>query len=434
MKRIVIDPGHGGSDRANRGPTGYVEADGVLDISLKLRKILADSGYTVIMTREKDETVALYKRAEKANAWKGDLFLSIHTNAAADQNIGGVETFHTLSNEWNNKAHADEAKKVAQAIQNKLVASTGLLNRGIKTRLINNPTSVIDKKDYYAVIRRSNMAALIIEVAFHSNSKEEALLKRDDFRNSAAHSIASAIKEVYPLSSTPSNLTMIMGEGKATLEQMVSFALKGNPKPLLPYCSVEELAKMFIEEAQIEGVRADVAFAQSLKETGYFRYGGIVLPDQNNYAGIGALNNNAQGDAAKFESPRIGVRAQIQHLKAYASTEPLKLACKDPRFNLVKRGCAKYVEHLGASDNPIGAGWAWPGKGYGYDIVKIVNLILAEPRKVEEEKKDTVPAWQREAFEKLVASGKISTPEFWENRLGDNISIGEAMAVMANMI
>ena len=50
MKRIVIDAGHGGSDRANRGPTGYVEADGVLDISLKLRKILADSGYTVMMT------------------------------------------------------------------------------------------------------------------------------------------------------------------------------------------------------------------------------------------------------------------------------------------------------------------------------------------------------------------------------------------------
>ncbi|MPN15824.1 hypothetical protein SDC9_163160 [bioreactor metagenome] len=66
--------------------------------------------------------------------------------------------------------------------------------------------------------------------------------------------------------------------------------------------------------------------------------------------------------------------------------------------------------------------------------MKIVNLILAEPRKVEEEKKDTVPAWQREAFEKLVASGKISTPEFWENRLSDNISIGEAMAVMANII
>lgn len=64
---------------------------------------------------------------------EGELFLSIHTNAKDFRpKYRSVETFHTLSNEWNNKAHADEAKKVAQAIQNKLVASTGLLNRGIK--------------------------------------------------------------------------------------------------------------------------------------------------------------------------------------------------------------------------------------------------------------------------------------------------------------
>lgn len=174
-------------------------------------------------------------------------------------------------------------------------------------------------------------------------------------------------------------LTPIMGKTEAKLEQMISFALKGNPSPSLPYCSIEELAIIYIEEAQIEGVRADVAWAQSLKETGHFRYGGIVLPEQNNYAGIGALNGNKKGQAASFESPRIGVRAQIQHLKAYGSTEPLKQKCVDPRFNLVKRGSAKYVEWLGYKDNPNGAGWAWPGKGYGYDIVKILNKILEEP-------------------------------------------------------
>lgn len=174
-------------------------------------------------------------------------------------------------------------------------------------------------------------------------------------------------------------LTFIMGETKAKKCQLVSFALKGNPKPLLPSCSIEELANLFIEEAAIEGVRADVAWAQSLKETGYFKYGGIVLPDQNNFAGIGALNGNSQGQAAGFESPRIGVRAQIQHLKAYGSTEPLKLACVDPRFSLVKRGSSKYVEWLGYKNNPNGTGWAWPGDGYGFDVVKILGKILEEP-------------------------------------------------------
>ena len=218
MRRIVIDPGHGGTDRANRGPTGYIEADGVLDISLKLRKLLVDAGYTVMMTREKDETVALYKRAENANLWKGDLFISVHTNAAADQNAGGVEIFHTLVNEWNNQAHQREAKRVAEIVQRRLVSVTGLRNRGVKTRLINNAASVINGKDYYAVIRRSNMPALIVEVAFHSNRSEEALLKTDAFRTKAALSMFDAIKEAYPITPSAPKVeegTLIMGETKA---------------------------------------------------------------------------------------------------------------------------------------------------------------------------------------------------------------------------
>jgi len=438
MRRIVIDPGHGGTDRANRGPTGYIEADGVLDISLKLRKLLVDAGYTVMMTREKDETVALYKRAENANLWKGDLFISVHTNAAADQNAGGVETFHTLVNEWNNQAHQREAKRVAEIVQRRLVSVTGLRNRGVKTRLINNAASVINGKDYYAVIRRSNMPALIVEVAFHSNRNEEALLKTDAFRTKAALSMFDAIKEAYPITPSAPKVeegTLIMGETKAKAEQMVSYALKGNPNPLLPFCSIEDLAQMFIEEGEVEGVRADIAWAQSLKETGYFKYGGIVLPNQNNYSGIGALNNNAQGDAAIFETPRIGVRAQIQHLKAYASTEALKLKCVDPRFHLVRRGSARYVEHLGASDNPNGTGWAWPGKGYGHEIVKIMEGVLKEAVKAEEPKvAQDVPQWQRDSFKKVVEKGVIRTPAFWENRLAEKITIGELMGILANML
>jgi hypothetical protein len=251
--------------------------------------------------------------------------------------------------------------------------------------------------------------------------------------------------KVYPLpSSAPEQpgetqpeqqLTLIMGKTEATAAQMVSYALKSNAKPLLPNCTIEELAQVFIEEAEVEGVRADVAWAQALKETGYFKYGGIVLPEQNNYSGIGALNNNAKGEAAVFESPRIGVRAQIQHLKAYASTEALKQPCADPRFHLVKRGSAKYVEWLGYEDNPNGTGWAWPGKGYGYSIVGILKGILQEPKE-SKEATDTgnVPQWQKDAFKKLVEKKIINSPEFWEGRLGETITIGEVMGILANTL
>ena len=130
--------------------------------------------------------------------------------------------------------------------------------------------------------------------------------------------------------------------------------------------------RILIEEANAEGVRADVVAAQSMLETGWLKFGGIVQANQYNFAGIGALDGNEAGNAATYESVREGLRAQVQHLKAYASTEPLNNSQVDPRFHLVKRGCAPYVEWLGKQENPYGLGWA-TGKGYGSKIVNIIQ-------------------------------------------------------------
>ena len=196
---------------------------------------------------------------------------------------------------------------------------------------------------------------------------------------------------------------------------------------------------MFIEEGEAEGVRGDVAFAQSLHETGYFKFGGIVLPIQNNYAGIGALNGNATGQAASFPDPRTGVRAQIQHLKAYASTEALVNECVDPRFSLVARGVAPYVEWLGAADNPQGCGWAVPGAGYGANIVKLLGQIMAQetPQAPAEPENDGYPEgtpdWQKEGFEILVQRGIINSPNVWKARFDQPIMVGEILAIIGRM-
>ena len=194
---------------------------------------------------------------------------------------------------------------------------------------------------------------------------------------------------------------------------------------------------MFLEEGKAEGVRGDVAFAQSLHETGYFKFGGIVQPSQNNYGGIGALNGNSAGQAASFPNPRTGVRAQIQHLKAYASTEALVNACVDPRFSLVARGVAPYVEWLGAADNPSGKGWAVPGAGYGGKVVSLLEQILAQeipqaPQTPEEG--DGVPQWQKEALDKLAGAGVINKPDYWRGRMSEVVTVGEVMAIVAGTI
>ena len=89
-----------------------------------------------------------------------------------------------------------------------------------------------------------------------------------------------------------------------------------------------------------------------------------------------ALDGNSTGDCASFPDVRTGIRAQIQHLKAYGSTEQLVNEQVDPRFHLVKRGVAPYVEWLGQKENPTGAGWA-SGVNYGYSIVSMIRVLKA---------------------------------------------------------
>ncbi|MCY6959784.1 glucosaminidase domain-containing protein [Clostridium brassicae] len=166
-------------------------------------------------------------------------------------------------------------------------------------------------------------------------------------------------------------INSIIGKEELSAEQMAKFVLNHNPTPKLSV-DIYQLAKIFLEEGEIEGVRGDIAFCQSIKETGYFKYGGQVLPEQNNYAGIGALNNSPVGKGAWFKEAREGVKAQIQHLKGYATTEELKSECVDPRYFILKE-CGL----LGVAPNweDLNGRWAVPGNNYGQEIIKIYDII-----------------------------------------------------------
>ena len=183
-------------------------------------------------------------------------------------------------------------------------------------------------------------------------------------------------------------LMQIMGTSQTTVAQMVRYynsnasgydtfkaKYKGKYNGVLAKGgarTINQYAQIFYEEATAEGVRAEVAFTQCMKETGFLKYGGDVLPNQYNFAGIGATG---AVHGASFSNVRMGIRAQIQHLKAYGSISSLTNPCVDPRFNLVKRGSAQYVEWLGIKENPNGYGWA-TSKSYGHDIVSMVNVLL----------------------------------------------------------
>ena len=177
--------------------------------------------------------------------------------------------------------------------------------------------------------------------------------------------------------------TNIMGTPQATVQQMVNYynsytASKGWAFPAY-YTSlgidVNWLAQTFWDYSIAEGVRPEIAWAQMCHETGYLQFGNLVKVEQFNFAGLGATGatrpDGSKENGIYFPTIFDGVLAQIQHLKAYASTDPLNLPQADPRFNYIQRGCAPTVQGLSAK-------WA-SNSDYGNNLMLIINKIITTP-------------------------------------------------------
>ena len=183
-------------------------------------------------------------------------------------------------------------------------------------------------------------------------------------------------------SNTNSNVVegtyLIEGDTEVTVDQMVAYfeaSKKAYPEDVMRKggaATIRDFCQIYYEESVAEGIKAEVAFVQAMKETGWLQFTGVVKAEQYNFAGMGATGNSVSGES--FKDVREGVRAQIQHLKAYGSTKSLNQTCVDNRFKYVERGSAIYVEWLSIPNNPKKKGWA-AAKGYGVDIVKMIQKL-----------------------------------------------------------
>jgi len=216
IRRIALDPGHGGQDRGAVGPTGLEEKDIMLTLSKKLARMLRAEGYEVKLTRERDTLLSLKTRTALANNFKADLFVSIHANAIAADNATGSETYY-LSPEsdgsfdnthyesydfdedgaeeslamdddlslmlWDmaQTKHIEDSFRFAKYIQEELNQLAGTRNRGVKQAPLK-------------VLKGAMMPAVLIETAFISNRSEEQKLKSPLFQENIARSILAAIR------------------------------------------------------------------------------------------------------------------------------------------------------------------------------------------------------------------------------------------------
>ncbi len=154
-----------------------------------------------------------------------------------------------------------------------------------------------------------------------------------------------------------------MTKGKASPETMKNFFIRYNSDA--DEGMVKRLIKIYIIESNREGVNYEIAFCQMCLETGFLKFEGSVSKNQHNYCGLGCIDMFSGGDW--FASMEEGVRAHIQHLKAYASFEPVKSPMVDPRFNNVKRGTVNIVTELTGK-------WASDPE-YGQKISSLINRM-----------------------------------------------------------
>ena len=170
--------------------------------------------------------------------------------------------------------------------------------------------------------------------------------------------------------------TPIMGSLQTSVDAMVNlYESTGHTYPSDAFVSkgaptIRDFCSLIVEAAVSEGVRPEVVFAQAMLETGWLQFGGSVKPNQCNFAGLGAVNQQSGG--ARFDDVYQGLLAQVQHLKGYATGAALNNTCVDPRYEVLQSkgflGVAPYLEDLNGR-------WAVPGDTYGQNIARIISLI-----------------------------------------------------------
>jgi N-acetylmuramoyl-L-alanine amidase len=216
LGRVVIDPGHGGKDGGTIGPNGLTEKALVLDVAMRLGKLVAQKlNAEVVYTRDADTFIPLEERTEIANREKADLFISVHANASSEPTVTGVETYYFNSNpdrkglelairenaasgatfsDLNDLLHRailqtklEESRQFAQKVQESLCAYSIRMNAQARNRGV--------RQAPFVVLIGATMPSILAEVGFVSNPRDERLMRRGDQRQKIAEALFKGVMQ-----------------------------------------------------------------------------------------------------------------------------------------------------------------------------------------------------------------------------------------------
>jgi len=215
VRRVVVDPGHGGHDNGTVGAAGTREKDVALAIAKKLRTVLTEQGLEVVLTRETDRFVALEERARQANLARGDLFISVHCNSLPQRSIRGIETYSlnlgssryairlaARENASSEKGMSDLrfllADLATRANTEESVRLASRVQEGLVSRLTPRDGKIRDlgtKEALFYVLLGTRMPAILVETGFLSNAEEEKRLGSAEYQELVARAIAAGVQD-----------------------------------------------------------------------------------------------------------------------------------------------------------------------------------------------------------------------------------------------
>lgn len=308
-------------------------------------------------------------------------------------------------------------KKVAAAVAVVCVLGIGGMAESAAPVVVSNkPLSAVTGSNKMPYTVSSSVKSSKATVVKNTKSADKKAKSKNDKKEQQADEKKSADSKkisvnksnVFANIELPENYKdiSIYGNSVATKGQAVAVIKQYNPDVQLA-CSVEELVDLYWQEAEREGVRPDLALSQALVETGFFRYGGDVHHNQNNFCGLGTTGNGVKG--ASFKTPEIGVRAHIQHLLAYTQKKRPSTKIVDPRYELAHN----IRLERGVVDTWYGLNGTWAmGSNYCEKIMVNYQRMLAmqaadtEQEEQQEAKKTadnkTNPHRMRELVEKIL--------------------------------
>ena len=356
--RVVFDIGHG-TDTKGKGVDNFKEHDFNSAVAIEAKKLAEKHGFEILFSQQPySPEVKLNDRinwiATEHDKKPIHCLVSFHANASyTNPQATGWGVFH-----WYNSANG---KRLAELWAK--YAETLPIPRWGQGIWQCRPD--VDWPNF-DIIRRPAMPCILIEHFFYTTPSELAKCNTPEFIKLSAEVTVRALCEYARRAYQDSNPDeYIMGQSVLTEAQMAAFLRKINPE------APEGIEKIYLEEGQAEGVRGDIAFCQAIHETDYFRFTGTAKIEWHNPAGLGVTG--PAGVGARFPDWRTGVRAQIQHLKAYAVKNPVFAnALVDPRYDaLVRAG------YLGTAPRwiDLNGKWAYPGTTYGQAILALFEKI-----------------------------------------------------------